>query len=294
MESYETNIFMNHTLLNKDYIIKNRYRVIKTLGQGGMGAVYLVKDHKDGGLWAAKEFWCFHEEMSFSKEASLLMELSHKGLPAVIDCFSENNKNYLIMERIEGITIEEIVEKKGILPVIDILPWVFQVCNILIYLHSQDPPVIYRDLKPSNIMLDVKGIIRLIDFGIARFFEPRKAKDTTPLGTPGYSPPEQYGRGQTSPASDIYSTGATLYFLLSGISPEEFRFKFPSLMKFNKNISSELDNIVMKCLETNPEKRYRTVMELKEELELCHIKDNRLDKKIKRWVSNVLSSNKDL
>jgi serine/threonine-protein kinase len=285
---------MNHTLLTKDYIIKNRYRVLKILGQGGMGAVYLVKDHKEGGIWAAKEFWCFHEEISFSKEASLLMELSHIGLPVLIDCFTENNKNYLIMERIEGMTMEEIIEKKGILPVIEILPWIFQVCDILHYLHSQDPPIIYRDLKPSNIMLDIKGIIRLIDFGIARFFEPQKSKDTTPFGTPGYSPPEQYGRGQTSPASDIYSMGATLYFLLSGISPEEFRFKFPSLTKFNKNICPEIDNIVITCLETKPERRYQNVPELKRDLELCYMEDNRLDKKIKRWVSNVLSSNQDL
>ncbi|MEQ8223561.1 MAG: serine/threonine-protein kinase [Candidatus Eremiobacterota bacterium] len=250
-------------LLNKDSIIRNRYRVLRCIGQGGMGAVYLVRDHKEkGATWAAKEFWHLHHESFFSKEASLLMEMSHRGLPKVIDYFTENEKNYLIMERIEGLTFEEIVEKQGPFSAKELLPWAIQLCEVLTYLHTREPPVIFRDMKPSNIMLNIDGTVRLIDFGIARFYEPQKIKDTTPLGTPGYSPPEQYGRGQTSPASDIYSLGATMYFLLTGKDPVDFKFKFPPLETFNQKISPSFNNIVMQCLELNPSDRFQSAAHL--------------------------------
>ena len=173
-------------ILSKNSVIRNRYKVLRLLGEGGMGAVYLVRDYKEkGATWAAKEFWHLHEHAFFSREASLLMELSHKGLPRVVDYFTENEKNYLIMERIEGLTLENIVEKNGFFTSPgEVIPWIYQLCDILDYLHTRNPPIIYRDLKPANIMLDINKNIRLIDFGIARFYKPQKKKDTTPLGTP--------------------------------------------------------------------------------------------------------------
>jgi len=270
-------------ILPRNSVIRNRYKVLRLLGEGGMGAVYLVRDYKEqGATWAAKEFWHLHEKNFFSKEASLLMELSHRGLPRVIDYFTEKEKNYLIMERIEGLTLEEILAKKGqAFTPREVLPWAYQLCDILDYLHTRNPPVIFRDLKPSNIMLDINSDIRLIDFGIARFYEPKKAKDTTPLGTPGYSPPEQYGRGQTSPASDIYSLGATLYYLLSGIDPAEFNFNFPPIKKLNKKFCPHLDQIIATCLNLDPRERYKNAQEVKEKLERWN--------KEQKWYKNFAS-----
>lgn len=277
-------------ILPKDSVIRNRYKVLRPLGQGGMGAVYLVRDSKEeGAIWAAKEFWHLHEASLFSKEASMLMELSHKGLPRVIDYFTENKKNYLIMERIEGLTIEKIVEKNGPFSPEKVLSWMFQICDILTYLHTRVPPVIFRDLKPSNIMLDIEGNIRLIDFGIARFYEPQKTKDTTPLGTPGYSPPEQYGRGQTSPKSDIYSFGATLYFISTAIDPAEFRFKFPPVKTFNKKFCPLMEKIITKCLEIKPEKRYETATELKLILEDWKESQKKWYENITDWLPKLFS-----
>ncbi|HPZ10609.1 MAG TPA: serine/threonine-protein kinase [Candidatus Eremiobacteraeota bacterium] len=280
-------------LLEKDSIIRNRYRVLRVLGQGGMGAVYLVRDHKEkGATWAAKEFWHSHEEKLFSKEASLLMELSHWGLPRVVDYFTEYEKNYLIMERIEGLTFEDIVTKNGTFIPREIYPWALQLCEVLHYLHTRNPPVIFRDLKPSNIMLNIDGKVRLIDFGIARFYEPQKLKDTTPLGTPGYSPPEQYGRGQTTPSSDIYSLGATMYFLLTGKDPAEFSFAFPRLREINKQICPDFDQIVMTCLELKPKNRYESALEV--EGALKNWRESRITwfDEFKKWLLDMLESKK--
>jgi serine/threonine-protein kinase len=166
-----------------------------------------------------------------------------------------------------GPTLQEIIDESDqAISEMDALEYAIQVCRVLSYLHRQDPPVIYRDLKPGNIMITVQGHLKLIDLGIARHFNPMKPRDTTPLGTPGYCPPEQYGFGQTTPRSDIYSLGATFYHALTLQDPADFKFDFPPIMKYNRYLSEQIAQIIHQCLMKTPEDRFPDVGSLYDRL----------------------------
>lgn len=212
-------------------LLKQRYRIKQIVGQGGMGAVYKAEDIPFGNrLVAVKEVrqtGLDPQEVAeaaeqFKQEAILLAGLKHPNLPSIYDHFEENGRWYLVMDFIEGDTLAEHLNKaKGkVLPVPEVLDIGIQLSKVLAYLHTRTPnPVIFRDLSPSNVMLDPDGHVYLIDFGIARFFKPGQTKDTTPYGKAGYASPEQYGRAQTTPQSDIFSLGAALHEMLSGNDP---------------------------------------------------------------------------
>src|SRR6266849_514241 len=184
-------------------VLHNRYRIERVIGHGGMGAVYQARDlNRRGILCAVKEMSLSMvppEErtraiQNFKIEAKMLWGLSHPNLPAFTNFFAENQRYFLVMEYIEGQTLEDLLERQGApFPERRVLRWAEQLCDVLQYLHSQNPPIIFRDMKPGNIMLTRPGHIKLIDFGIARFFRPTHGPDTQLLGTPGYAPPEQYG-----------------------------------------------------------------------------------------------------
>jgi serine/threonine-protein kinase len=209
-------------MLAANATLQSRYVITRKLGQGGMGAVYQAHDARlHGKFWAIKEMSAAqladpveqHNAIAgFQREAQILATLDHANLPKVVDYFAENGKQYLVMDFVEGQTLEQIVAATpGFVPEPTALNWIEQICNVLEYLHACQPPIIFRDLKPANIMLTRDDKIKLIDFGIARFFQAGKTKDTAAYGTMGYAAPEQFGTGQTDARSDIYSLGVVLY-----------------------------------------------------------------------------------
>jgi len=256
--------------LNAGVVLQDRYRVIKVLGRGGMGAVYLAEDQRLNNRYTAIK------EMStkavgpgkledavaaFKKEAAILSNLKHPSLPKISDFFSEGEEKwYLVMDYIQGENLSTILRNRGKIPQNEVMKWAGELASILEYLHSQNPPIIFRDLKPSNIMLTPEGKIELIDFGIARHFKSDVAVDTTAYGSTGFAPPEQYGKKQTDERSDIYSLGATLHYLLTGIDPTKtpFRFEVPSKIA---PVSSGLETAIMKSVAMEPKDRPANIKE---------------------------------
>ncbi len=227
-------------VLATDYVLKGRYRLVRQVGKGGFGAVYEAHDSELGNRRVAiKEMsqrGLSPEELqealeAFRREALLLAQLVHPNLPRIYEQFSEGGHWYLVMDFIEGETLEARLSAApgGRLPVEEGLRLGLQLCEVLEYLHSQQPPIIFRDLKPANIMLTPAGHAYLIDFGIARHFKPGQAKDTVAFGSAGYAAPEQYGKAQTTPQADMYSLGATLHQMLSGTDPSDAPFVFAPL-----------------------------------------------------------------
>ena len=254
-------------------ILINRYSVVRKIGQGGMGSVYLVSDKRlHGKYWALKEMSApaladLAEKQkaieAFKLEANLLASLSHPNLAKVSDYFELAGKHYLVMDFIAGETLDDLLARctapfqEG-----RVLEWALQLCDVLSYLHNLAPPVIFRDLKPGNIMIDRQNQVRLIDFGIARLFKPGKRRDTASFGTAGYAPPEQYGRGQTDARSDIYSLAATLHQLLTLRDPGDEPFKFPPARALNRSASQHFSDTLDKALQQDPNQRWQNAAEL--------------------------------
>lgn len=252
-------------LLTQQHVIKRRYRVLAMVGKGGFGAVYKAADMQFGNrLLAIKEMSQSNlspQELvevteAFKREALLLANLTHPNLPRIYEQFSDAGRWYLVMDFIEGETLEDTLDKAGgKLPVEKVLNIGIQLCSVLDYLHNRQPPVIFRDLKPANVMLAQRGHIYLIDFGIARHFKLGQSKDTTALGSTGYAAPEQYGRAQTTPRADIYSLGATLHEMLSGNDPADSPFHFAPLHLHNTPVLASLETLIMQMLEIDASKR---------------------------------------
>jgi len=253
------------------------YKIIQQLGRGGMGAVYLVKDtqtfNKPYALKEMLDRFTNPQERAealqlFEEEARTLVRLNHPNLPHVTRYFPYNQRQYLLMEYIEGQTLEELLLKNnGPLPELEVGRLVLQLCNVLTYLHQQTPPIIFRDLKPANIMLKKDGVVKLIDFGIARMFDPNKTTDTLKMGSVGYAPPEQYGgKGQTDPRSDVYALGATMHQLLTGHNPSTMPFVFNHPRQLNPKLSVTMDKIIMKAVDMNPNQRYQSIQALRVKL----------------------------
>ena len=207
------------------HILNNRYRIVSLLGQGGMGAVYRAWDINLNKPAAIKENLdtSSKAQEQFIREAQILARLSHPHLTRVTDYFFiPDQGQYLVMDYIEGKDLGSMLDKRGIIPESQALGWTYQICDALTYLHNQPSPIIHRDIKPANIKIRPDGKAILVDFGIAKVYDPELS---TTVGaravTPGYSPPEQYGMASTDPQSDIYSLGATLYHLLTGHVPPE-------------------------------------------------------------------------
>ncbi|HLI91246.1 MAG TPA: serine/threonine-protein kinase [Ktedonobacteraceae bacterium] len=215
-------------------LLAGRYRILEKIGEGGFGVVYKARDEQMWGkLVAVKQInmaaLSTQEKIeatdSFNREITLLAGLQHRSLPHIYDHFTDPEHWYVVMNYIEGQTLEELLKTLpgGRLSLKHALKIGMQLCDVLGYLHNQEPAIIFRDVKPGNIMLTRRGQLYLIDFGIARRYREGQAKDTGPLGSPGYAAPEQYGRAQTTPQTDIYGLGATLQTLLTGKEPLEIR-----------------------------------------------------------------------
>ena len=263
-------------MLSIGQVLNQRYRIVNLLGQGGFGAVYRAWDLNLNTPIALKENLTTSPESvrQFQTEARLLAGLRHPNLPYVIDHFIiPDQGQYLVMEFIEGQDLDDMLSKstRG-LDQNKVINWINGVCDALIYLHSQSPPVIHRDIKPANIKLSPGGDIRLVDFGVAKQFDPGRQ---TTIGaravTQGYSPPEQYGQGITDARSDIYALGATLYALLTGVIPEESLSRrlgktLRPPRQINSTISSEVEQVILRALRLEPDRRYQSVRDLKNDL----------------------------
>jgi WD40 repeat protein len=260
-----------------DTLLKQRHRVISQVGKGGFGAVYKAEDIELGNrIVAVKEMsqrGLSPQELieatgAFKREALLLANLMHPNLPRIYEHFSETGRWYLVMDFIEGETLEEYLGgKSGRLPVEEVLDIGMQLCTVLDYLHTRQPPIIFRDLKPSNIIRTSTRHLYLIDFGIARHFKMGQAKDTIAFGSPGYAAPEQYGKAQTTPRSDIYSLGAALHQMLSGDDPSEKPFRFASLQRSGLTIPTLLGRLVIQMVEMDEDKRPPSMAVVKAELQ---------------------------
>jgi eukaryotic-like serine/threonine-protein kinase len=218
-------------------LFRNRYFIMSQVGAGGFGSVYKARDIQNGDrLVAIKEVSLLglHPQAmieataAFQREVSVLSQLDHPNLPHLYEHFQNPGHWYLVMDFIAGETLEEYQSKvpNRRLLLSEVLEIGLQLCRVLDYLHSQQPPIVFRDLKPANIMRNHTGQLYLIDFGIARYFKPGQARDTVALGSPGYAAPEQYGKAQTTPRADIYSLGAVLHQLLTARDPSEAPFRF--------------------------------------------------------------------
>ncbi len=265
--------------------LKGRYRILEKLGQGGFGAIYKVEDLLfNGAIKAVKEMGMRglnpqetqNAIVSFKNEAMLLANLAHSNLPQIHDHFEEHGRWYLVMDYIDGETLATRLEKvaEGKFSINEIIKIGLQLCTVLAYLHGHQPPIIFRDLKPDNVMITNNDHLYLIDFGIARFFKPGQARDTVNLGTPGYAAPEQYGGMQTTIRSDIYSLGATLYHLISGIYPGLNPFNFQSLnLDPQEPENTALETLIVQMLEIKEDKRPADTGVVKQELQ--HIQQMR-------------------
>jgi hypothetical protein len=256
--------------LRLGYTLDRRYRISKVLGQGGMGRVYLANDTRlaDRPV-AVKEMIVgdgLHEQKAiedFLREREVLARLSHPGIPSLYDYLADNGRHYLVMEFVPGGDLQQLLDKLGPgrrLPEASVVRWSRDILEVLSFLHNQTPPIVYRDLKPGNIMIHQDGRAMLIDFGIARFLPP--GGRGTQIGSVGYAPPEQYA-GKVGPRSDLYSLAATIHHLLTGRDPQlEPPFSFPPVRALAPEVSAETERVLARALERDPDKRFTSAREM--------------------------------
>lgn len=257
-------------MLGVGTVLQGRYEIRGQLGRGGMGLVYLAADKRLGNMSVAvKEMdatqvapadrqWTIN---AFRDEAQILARLNHVGIARVIDYFSQGDHSYLVMEYVPGETLETALaraprgfdERQG-------LVWAGQLAVVLDYLHQQNPPVIFRDLKPGNIMVQPDGTLKLIDFGIARLFKPGQTQDTALMGTPGYAAPEHYGRGQTDARSDVYTLGVVVHQLLTGYDPTLTPMRLPPVRQLRPDVSPQTEAAVAQALQLSPDLRFTSAV----------------------------------
>ncbi len=263
-------------LSEEEVILAGRYRLEYELGRGGYGAVYQAWDANLNRRCAVKENLdpSLDAYRQFSREASVLANLSHPNLPRVIDHFAIPGKGqYLVMDFVEGEDLESIQQRTKIVPLDQALNWIFQVMDALEYLHSQEPPIIHRDIKPANIRLTPKGKAMLVDFGLVKLYDP---KIQTTLGaravTPGFAPPEQYGKGKTDARTDIYALGATLYTLLTGEEPLESVQRvigepFAPAHLVNPQIPAAVGLVIDQAMALDPAQRFQSIQQFRASLQ---------------------------
>lgn len=278
-------------------VIDNKYEILKQIGKGGMSTVYLAMDKRLNKQWAVKEINKAVNDknnevvvQSLLAEANLMKRLDHPSLPRIVDIIDNGRTIYVIMDYIEGESLDKILNTNGPQPQALVVEWAKQLCDVLSYLHNQKPPIIYRDMKPANIMLKPEGKLKLIDFGIAREYKQNNMTDTVSLGTRGYAAPEQFGgMGQTDARTDIYCLGVTLYHLLTGQNPAEPPYELYPIRQWNPSFSSGLEYIVQKCTQLNPDDRYQNCDELMYALEHYDEMDENYRKKEKKKLTGFIT-----
>lgn len=254
------------------FVLQKRYEVVSHLGQGGMGTVYMARDmrlaNRNCVVKKLRDDFFREEDKQkalefFKREADVLSPLKHPNIVSILDSFEEDENYYLVMEYVEGDNLHQMLNQRGEpFPEDQVLQWAVQIADVLHFLHSNEPKVIYRDLKPSNVMIDTKDRVKLVDFGIARPYA--EDSDNTHVVSAGYSPPEQYW-GAADPRSDIYALGATMHFLLTGQEPLALQVCSPK--RINPKISDHTDEIVQRATAQDVWLRYQNAPEMQQELE---------------------------
>ncbi len=286
-------------MLQVGSLLDNKYKILSEIGHGGMSVVYLAINERANKTWAIKEIRkdgvCDFEavKQGLVVETDMLKKLNHPHLPSIIDVIDMDDSFIIVMDYIEGRSLQSVLKSSGAQPKEQVVEWGKQLCDVLGYLHGRQPAIIYRDMKPANVMLKPNGDVTLIDFGTAREFKDRSmVEDTTCLGTRGYAAPEQFGgRGQTDARTDIYCLGATMYHLLTGHSPAEPPYEIKPLRYWDPAYAgSGLEHVINKCCQQDPAARYQSCAELLYDLE--HISD--MDYTVVRsrrnkWIAFVAS-----
>lgn len=244
------------------------YEIRSEIGRGGMSVVYLAEHKRLHTSWAVKAVAKAQGSFDFLAEANILKRLQHPMLPRIVDIFEDETNIYIVEDFVEGITLSDVLKQHGRVDEATGLRWFKELCSALRYLHEQKPnPIIYRDMKPSNIMLQPDGSLKLIDFGIAREYKETSGGDTTYIGTKGYAAPEQFGSAQTDARTDIYALGVTMYHLLTGKSPYEPPYNFVPARQLVSTLSHGTEHILDKCIQNEPHDRYQSVAQLLDDLE---------------------------
>ena len=261
-------------MTDKGTVLDGKYEILKEIGRGGMSVVYVAMDLRLNKQWAIKEIKDDGSKdtqtllKGLEREANILKKVDHPVLPRIVDIIQKDSKVYVVMDYVEGRPISEVLKEQGAQPQELVIEWAKQLSSALDYLHSMNPPIIYRDMKPSNIMLKPDGNVKLIDFGTAKEYKIENNADTTALGTRGYAAPEQFGDAQgrgiynTDARTDIYCLGATLYHIVTGMNPCEPPYEIKPIRQWNPALSSGLEKILIKCTQPNPNDRYQSCSEL--------------------------------
>ena len=253
-------------MLETGSVIDGKYKILNVIGRGGMSTVYLAMNERVNRQWAVKEILKndVHHLHANKREIEMMKKLKHPHLPGIVDVIENQDSLLIVMDYIEGRSLQDILSEYGAQTQKDVLKWAKQLCDVLSYLHTRKPAVIYRDMKPANVMLKPDGNIMLIDFGAAREYKYQNSKDTISLGTRGYAAPEQYERkGQSDARTDIYCLGVMLFQLLTGESPHVLC----PICQINPSLSSGLEAVLVKCTQVKKENRYQSCQELMYALE---------------------------
>ncbi len=291
-------------MLDIGSLVDGKYKILNKIGQGGMSVVYLAMNERANKQWAIKEvrkdgIQNFDVvKQGLIVETDMLKKLNHPNLPSIIDVIDEEGRFLIVMDYIQGVPLSNALKESpsGTVSQELVIEWAKQLCDVLGYLHSRTPAIIYRDMKPSNVMLKPDGNVVLIDFGTAREFKENKVEDTSVLGTAGYAAPEQYGgHGQTDARTDIFCLGATLYHLLTGQNPCQYQYGiFPfqeyPIRHWNAQLSSGLEAIIMKCTARLPDDRYQSCAQLLYALEHYDELDEDYKKKQNRKLGGFIAS----
>ncbi len=284
-------------MLEIGQLVDGKYKILNKVGQGGMSVVYLAMNEKANKQWAVKEvrkdgIKDFEVvKQGLVAETDILKKLSHPHLPSIVDVIDTDDSFIIIMDYIQGNSLNKALDEYGAQPQEYVIDWAKQLCDVLGYLHTRTPAIIYRDMKPANVMLKPDGNVMLIDFGTAREFKEKNLADTTCLGTVGYAAPEQFGgMGQTDARTDIYCLGATLYHLVTGMNPCEPPYEIKPIREINPSLSSGLERIILKCTQRDPNDRYQSCAELMYALEHYEEIDDLYKKKQKKKLWTFLAT----
>lgn len=250
-------------------IIENKYEVIREIGRGGVSRVFLGLDKSLNRTLTIKAYNKTQHGFNtvvyngVMQETHMMMKLEHPCIPHIIDLVENENHLFIIREYVEGRTLDSIVGEHGPMPVETAINIAKEICGTLHYLHTLTPPHIHRDIKPANLILTSEGNVKLVDFGIMRLYDPKKSMDTACLGTKGYAAPEQYGgMGQTDARTDIFGLGMTMFHLVTGINPNDPPYEIKPIRQINPALPKRLEEIICKCIESNPDKRYQSAATL--------------------------------
>lgn len=248
--------------------VGGRYEGLKLLGYGGASRTLLVYDVKCNKVWAMQVYDKNNKNFSpaireaLLQEPRMMMNLKHMAIPAVVDIIEDDDNIFIVREYIEGETLDDVLRDNGPVPADTAVMWAKLLCDVLGYLHKQNPPYIYRDMKPANIILKPDGNLKLINFGAGKVYDiTMREQDICYLATKGYAAPEQYG-GWSDARSDIYALGMTLHHLVTGLDPNQLAYETEPIRAINPNFPMSLESIISRCVQINPDDRFQSCDEL--------------------------------